>query len=408
MGFLQDEGAKRLYFYLTAVLAAATIFMGVIWGAAGQMVKEAVLAHDRAVASSLLRQGVSEAVAARAFAQEDADGAGRELLDKIGIGEETAILDMPYVLSAWKEVIPLFCGLAALLWGGVLAGTGCFLASREKLYARAMGTVERFMEGDFSEHLPCLRGGNLYRMFGKVDHLASALSARNEEVVSSGNFLKGTISDISHQLKTPLSALVMYNEIIAGEADNSRTVTEFSDKTGLALRRIELLIQALLKITRLDAGSVAFEKQTWPLAEVASRAAQELWVRARAEKKEILFQGEENACVNCDLHWTGEAVENLIKNALDHTAEGGRIVVSWEELPDMSRLRVADNGEGIWEEDFYHIFKRFYRAKGAQSDRQGVGLGLSLAKSIAEGQGGTLSAESEAGAGSVFTMTFPG
>lgn len=407
MSFLQDEGAKRFYLYLTAVLAAATIFVVAIWGSAGRLLEETILDHDRAVASSLLEQGVSETVTARAFAQKTADGDGRALLDKIGIGEETDIVDMPHVLLAKREMLPLLWGLVLLLWVGILSGAGCFLSAREKLYERAVGTVERFMEGDFSEHLPCVRSGNLYRMFGRVDHLANALAARNEEVTASRNFLKGTICDISHQLKTPLSALVMYNEIITQEPENVQTVTEFSQKTTLALQRIDLLIQSLLKITRLDAGAVAFEKQTWPLAEVALRAAQELWVRAKAEKKEILFQGEESSCVCCDLQWTGEAVENLIKNALDHTSEGGRIAVSWEELPDMARIRVSDDGEGIAEEDFYHIFKRFYRSKGAWTDRRGVGLGLSLAKSIAQGQGGTLSAESEAGVGSVFTMTFP-
>ena len=153
---------------------------------------------------------------------------------------------------------------------------------------------------------------------------------------------------------------------------------------------------------------MAFEKQDWLLADVASKAVEELWVRAKAEGKRITLAGAEEVKINCDLSWTVEALSNLVKNALDYTPEGGEIEVAWERMAEMVRISVSDNGKGIAEEDYYHIFKRFYRSKGVQGDSQGIGLGLSLAKSIVEGQKGTLSVESGVDAGSVFTMTFPG
>lgn len=271
--------------------------------------------------------------------------------------------------------------------------------------------MDRFMEGDFEEHLPRVGEGGLYRLLGKVDGLANALFAGNEEAVKAKEFLKDTISDISHQLKTPLSALIMYNEIIESEVgadtEDKEAVLAFTEKTSAALTRIEELIQALLKVTRLDAGTVIFEKQRWLLKDVVLRAVSELQVRAAEERKEILFAGGDGVPVNCDLQWTGEAVGNLVKNALDYTEAGGKVLVSWEHFPGMVRISVKDNGEGIDEKDIYHIFKRFYRVSKECGRKQGVGLGLPLAKSIAEGQGGTLSVRSVLGEGTTFTLMLP-
>ncbi len=408
MEFMKDREIRRFCYYLTAVLAAASVMGFVVWGVCGRLIEGAILAHDRAVAYALLEQGVSREVTARAFAQKNRTTAGEDLLGQIGISEETDILLLPDFVPVQKKALPLLAGLFLFLWGGILLGTGMFFSGRERIYKKAVSVVERFMEGDFGEHLPRAKEGSLYELFGKIDSLAKMLSAQKEEVCASKNFLKDTISDISHQLKTPLSALVMYNDIIAGEAQDAEAVIGFSQKTSAALRRIERLVQSLLKITRLDAGAVAFEKQDWLLADVASKAVEELWVRAKAEGKRITLAGAEEVKINCDLSWTVEALSNLVKNALDYTPEGGEIEVAWERMAEMVRISVSDNGKGIAEEDYYHIFKRFYRSKGVQGDSQGIGLGLSLAKSIVEGQKGTLSVESGADAGSVFTMTFPG
>lgn len=135
------------------------------------------------------------------------------------------------------------------------------------------------------------------------------------------------------------------------------------------------------------------------------QAVSDLTERARYEGKEILMEGQSQEVLFCDPEWTIEAVANLVKNGLDHTKEGGVVRVSWNRSPAVFRLCVEDNGCGIDGEDIHHIFKQFYRSS-ASCDRQGVGLGLSLAKTIMEGQGGNLSVESSPGEGSVFHMTF--
>ncbi len=431
MTFLADNEQKKYFFHIVLILTGATLLAGILWRANGQEMKKAFLEHDGRVVSSLLEQGVSESVIAEAFSEKEAlDKAaleteaagskkpaaekGKALLLRMGIGGDTELFFLPRIRDLHRDMGLGLAGLLLFLWGSLLLLCGHFLCRRERLYEKATNFIDRFMKESLSEHLPRTGEGSLYRLFGKIDTLANALSAENEKALETKNFLKETISDISHQLKTPLSALTMYNEIIqseiASDTGSGETALAFLEKSAASLARMEELIQTLLKATRLDAGSVLFEKQPWPVPDLAARALSQLLVRAGQEQKQILLTGDENVWVNCDLQWTGEALGNLVKNALDHTDCQGHISVSWEKLPESVRIFVADDGTGIDEKDIYYIFRRFYRAskKNSKSCKNGVGLGLPLAKSIIEGQGGTLSVQSRSGEGTTFTLTLPG
>ena len=118
-----------------------------------------------------------------------------------------------------------------------------------------------------------------------------------------------------------------------------------------------------------------------------------------------MLAGDSSQTLVCDMEWTGEAIGNLVKNAMEHTQPGGTIEITWERTPVMLRIFISDNGDGIAPEDIHHIFKRFYRSKHSL-DTQGIGLGLPLAKSIIEGQGGIISAKSELYQGTTFTLSF--
>ena len=218
-------------------------------------------------------------------------------------------------------------------------------------------------------------------------------------------FLKDTISDISHQLKTPLAALAMYQEIVENEPDNAETVRQFVAKMGISLKRMEQLILSMLKITRLDTGNIVFEKNKCRVSELISHSINELTTRAKNENKEIQIEGDDEQQLICDMEWTGEAIGNIVKNALDHTQAGGIVRITWDSTPAMFRIFISDNGNGIAPEDIHHIFKRFYRSKHSL-DTQGIGLGLPLAKSIIKGQGGIISVQSEVGNGTTFTLSF--
>lgn len=405
MSFLREKQSRHFFFSLMALSILLLGFGGLFCVGQTQTVKEMLLSHDSAVVSFLLESGVSPDVIASAVVSSRDSGQGKSLLTKLGYTEKTAARFLPSIYR-FESATFRFAIFGILIFISILfVLCFAFYGKREQLYHQASKTILAFSEGDFTMHLPRSDEGTLYQLFAYVDNLASALQAKGEAEYKAKEFLKNTISDISHQLKTPLAALNMYNEIISEEPDNPETIIEFSRKTTTALDRMEQLIQSLLKITRLDAGSVTFEKMPHQVSEIIAKAIENLTTRANCEEKQIIVKGHRDEQITCDLQWTSEAVGNIVKNALDHTDTGGHICISWERSLAMVRILIADDGVGIAPEEIHHIFKRFYRSSNSK-DTQGVGLGLSLAKSIVEGQGGVISVQSTLNFGTTFTLSF--
>ena len=305
-----------------------------------------------------------------------------------------------------RAVLPAALAAAGLLAALLLGGALVFARAQAARLAGAERLLHRYAEGDFSARLPRDAEGPLGSLFAAAEELATMLQAKTEAEHRARQFLKQTIADISHQLKTPLAALGLYQEIIAAEPDNADAVRAFAGKAGDALLRMESLIQAMLKITRLDAGSIRFAPAACPLPDLAGRAVRDLLTRAKGEGKRIRLEGDPALTLWCDPDWTAEALGNLVKNGLDHTAAGGLVQVTWRHTPGMVQVQVADNGSGIAPEDIHHIFKRFYRGRSGP-DARGAGLGLPLARAIVEGQGGAVTVQSTPGQGSVFAVSFP-
>ena len=363
------------------------------------------LEHNRAIISALLEQGISKEIIANAIFSTDTSVAGIELSNYLGITSYTIGSTLPHFSQFQNQFWLMFFGTCTCMIIVLLIGIISFLRIRNKLYQRAEKIIDNYINNDYSCHLPQDSEGEIFHLFASVEQLATMLQAKNETEHKTKEFLKSTISDISHQLKTPLAALMMYQEIIESEPDNTNTVKEFSQKIGIALKRMEQLILSMLKITRLDTGNILFDKRACSVQELIKNAISELTTRATQEKKQLIVQGTPNQTVICDMDWTSEAIGNLVKNALDHTEAGGVIEITWESTPTMLRILVYDNGSGIAPEDIHHIFKRFYRSKYSLNT-PGIGLGLPLAKSIIEGQGGLISVQSVLHEGTTFSVSF--
>ncbi len=405
MNVLQDKDSRRYLTSLICMVGAFVVLAPFFAWFHGKEAQALLFERERTMVSSLMEQGIDPVTIAQAMKNTEPTGAGVELLKKIGHTETASVRIFPDI----DRSVRLFAGVAggmAVLAAVVLTGMCVlYLRKREKLYRQAEGIITRFSNGNFEEHLPQNQSGSIYQLFSAVEELAVALRAQSEKEQQVKGFLRDIISDISHQLKTPLAALRMYTEIIMQEPYHVETVERFSGKTMQSLDRIEQLVQMLLKVSRIDAGSIVFHKEWLSASGLVESAAGELAVRARREGKQLVTQGDPSQMFPCDREWTREAVANLIKNALDHTGAGGTVTVFWERSPGMFQLSVADDGCGIAAEDMPHVFKRFYRS-GGEGDRQGIGLGLSLAKAIVEGQDGILSVSSQLGEGAVFTISF--
>ena len=301
----------------------------------------------------------------------------------------------------------LFLLLVFVLAGGAILAVGCsYFKKQNQVMEQAVSQINAYLDGDHNARIECDDEGELYRLFHTVNSLAAVLNAHADNELREKEFLKNTISDISHQLKTPLAALNIYNGLLQDGDMELSAVKEFADLSEQELDRIETLVQNLLKITKLDAGAIVLEKATENVADMMRDIELHFAYRARQEKKEIILSGSDHLSLFCDRDWLNEAIDNIVKNAFDHTESGATIRVAWKELPSGVQIVITDNGCGIHPEDIHHIFKRFYRSRFSK-DTQGIGLGLPLAKAIIEAHGGLIEVESELGIGTSFIMNFP-
>ncbi|KEH99319.1 histidine kinase [Clostridium botulinum C/D str. BKT12695] len=280
-----------------------------------------------------------------------------------------------------------------------------YFKEQNTIMENAVMQIKEYISGNQNARIECDDEGEIYRLFHEVNSLVSILNAHAENEGNAKKFLKDTISDISHQLKTPLAALNIYNGIIQEEARNFPTINEFSVLSEQELDRIETLVQNLLKITKLDSGTMVMEKVEENVFEMMGSIERHFSFRAKQEEKNIVLSGDDDITLLCDRNWLIEAISNIVKNAFDHTQKGNEINIKWKQFTYVVQVIIKDNGRGIHPEDLHHILKRFYRSRFSK-DKQGIGLGLSLAKAIVEAHSGIIEVDSELGIGTVFTINF--
>ena len=216
-------------------------------------------------------------------------------------------------------------------------------------------------------------------------------------------FLNDTISDISHQLKTPMTSLMLLTDLMYNDLDKEKKI-EFLDRTNAQLSRMDWFIKSMLKLSKLEAKVIYFKDEKVNINELIKRSISPLSVPMELKNISLNINGDKEASYIGDIEWSSEALGNIIKNCIEHTKEGGNLNISYEENPIYSEIVIKDNGEGIDKDDIPNIFKRFYKGKNSKSDS--VGIGLAMAKSIIESQNGDIYVKSEKNKGTEFHITF--
>lgn len=297
----------------------------------------------------------------------------------------------------------VIAGALAALAGLTALAAG--LAMRRRA-ARTLGRVEAMlaaaMEGHFSEeHFDESR---LSALEARLARYLTASEASAGRVRQEKDRLAGLVADIAHQTRTPVANLRLYSQLLAEQPlspagqDCAAAIDAQSEKLGV-------LVEALVKTSRLETGLLALHPAPGPLEPLLRRAAAQ-YALAAAEKGVALTVGEAAGEAVFDEKWTEEALCNLLDNAVKYTPAGGRVTVEARLYEMFAAIRVADTGPGIPESEHAKIFGRFYRCPGAYQAR-GVGIGLYLARQIAQGQGGYVKVESAPGRGSVFSLWLP-
>ncbi len=264
------------------------------------------------------------------------------------------------------------------------------------------------------EMIECAMGGN-FEESRYDESLVSALEARfahylaatvtsGQELQAEKDKIKSLIADISHQTKTPIANVLLYTQLL-GEEELTEDGQFYVGELEVQAKKLQSLIEALVKTSRLETGVIALNPVHGKIEPVIWSAISQLL--PKAEEKQIhLFSVPTKAEALLDPKWTEEALVNLLDNAIKYTQEGGEVMVSVSEYQLFTSICVRDNGPGIPEEEQGKVFQRFYRGIGQRSE-EGVGIGLYLARQIAEGQGGYIRVQSPKGQGTAISLYMP-
>lgn len=252
-----------------------------------------------------------------------------------------------------------------------------------------------------------------FKYSGSLDKFSLKFDLMEDRIFNNINLLyeekinlKNIIDDISHQLKTPIMALSMYNEILTEHKGmNNEDIDNFIQLSKEQLERMEWLVKTLLKYARLESNVVTYRKENYPLNNTIEESINPLRIKAKEKNQDIHFKYDKEVIFYHDRNWIGEAISNIIKNAIEHTTKNGKIEISLEETPITIRIAIKDNGVGIDKSQIKKIFERFNKGENALNPKS-IGIGLCLSKSIVKSHNGDISVESEVGVGSTFYITF--
>lgn len=214
-------------------------------------------------------------------------------------------------------------------------------------------------------------------------------------------YMADMLSDISHQIKTPLTAIQLMTELLEQPGLEEEKRLQYAERIDSQVARITWLIKNLLALSQLEAGMLKMKMQPVKLDALMRDIESSLEIMAELKGVSLVF-GIPEISLEADSHWLREALMNIIKNCIEHTAEGGRVEVTALQNNIYTQITIKDNGSGISEKDLPHIFERFYKAENASV--QSVGIGLALAKQIINGHSGLIDVESVKGVGTSFTV----
>lgn len=320
----------------------------------------------------------------------------------------TALIMMLCLVFIIKDLrIVLCCGLFIgifLIWGGIFLH---YFQKKLKQFTDSLcRTLDDMMDSTARPEMDYEAETLLARISHRLERLYTVMQKSRNTIAKEKEDLQSLLSDISHQTKTPIANLKMLNETMLTRPISEEQRREFLKATGSQLDKLDFLIQAMVKTSRLETGVITLEKKEASIEETLVTAIN--GILASLEKKNIGLTVDcpEGLKVFHDSRWTSEALFNLLDNAVKYTPVGGNIRVSVQNREMHLKIDVTDTGRGIPEREQAAIFKRFYREE-AVHDVDGIGIGLYLAREIITMQGGYILVTSEVGKGSTFSVFLP-
>ena len=260
--------------------------------------------------------------------------------------------------------------------------------------------MDKVLNGDYSIDIRDYNENKLSLLKNDLYKLVVRLKKQHEKELNDKLYLKDFLSDISHQLKTPLTSMYVINDILEKEEDKEKR-KDFLIKNKLQLERIEWLISSLLKMATIESGTTKLLKTNVNIKDLINKSLQPINIRLELKDININIEGNKNITFNLDFNWMREALLNILKNAYEYTPYGGSININYEDNPLYLMIKITDSGIGINKNEIKNIFKRFYKVN---KDSDGVGIGLNMASKIIEKHDGKIIVTSKPNLGTTFEI----
>ena len=342
-----------------------------------------------------------EEIASLLNGEENVEEDVKDLLEKYGIQEnDTAILNLE---SIYTESIILNCSIIAIL--AILMITFFLIYKYKK--KRELGNITKYIQQINNKNYELKIKENtedeLTNLRNELYKITLMLKEQAENSEKDKRNLATSLSDISHQIKTPLTSMtIMLDEIKDNTNMDESTKQKFLFEISRQVEKINFLTISLLKLSKLDAEAVKFNKQKIKMDDIVNNMIENLEIPIEIKKQNIVKSIDGECYIIADYNWTLEAITNILKNCVEHTMEEKNIYIKAKNTNMYTELEIRDEGEGIEEEDLKHIFERFY--KGKNSGENSFGIGLALAKAILENQNASINCYSVKGEGTTFKI----
>ncbi len=395
--------STKFLLIMTAITAACTVVCSVVLSNGLSRIRKNENIEILSVLSAVIEKypNLSSREIAEIINSGGDAGKAEKVLRRYGIDSDSFIV--PNGRDTYREVmitvlsVCLGTGLLEML---LISIYGFIKTKREKRLTKYLARVN---SGDYSMSFRDLTEDNYSVLSDEIYKTTMMLRENSEMLKRDKENLKDSLSDISHQLKTPItSIMIMLDNILEGDMPDELR-NEFLCDIKSSSEHICFLIQSLLTLSKLDADAVEFRNDTVKLKSILQGSVDSTQAIAEAKGVNVSLECGDIGLV-CDRKWVGEAITNIVKNCIEHTPRDGSVMLLAEETAMYIKVDISDTGCGIDKKDLPHVFERFY--KGGGSDENSVGIGLALAKSIIEKSGGYITADSEKGEGSRFTIKF--
>lgn len=324
----------------------------------------------------------------------------REFLRLVMAMAAISLLVIIIALLFSREAMWLVVILSCLLIGTTLL----FTIKRYRAIESLSDYLRQISRGNYSLDVRDNEEGELSILKNEIFKVTSMISEHRTHLEEDKSYLTSAISDISHQLKTPLTSMTVMADLLEDPSLPIDKRIEFTNHIHVQLERLDWLVSSLLKLSKIDAGTITFKTDHLFVKDIIQKALDAVLIPIDIREQNVSVKGDPATQMTGDFHWTVEALINILKNCVEHTPSKGDIKIFFLENVLFTEIIIKDSGKGIPKKDLPYIFKRFY--KGAYASEESVGIGLAMAYSIVTNQLGDIEVSSEHGQGTQFTIKF--